>query len=57
MEQKTASGILGDLLCCGSIVQDDLRQNRICPSTDTAVDIVLDLTGQNVGIRSLGCQN
>ena len=57
MEQEAASGILGNLFCCGSIVQDDLGQHRICPSANAAVDVVLDLTGKNVGIRSLGCQD
>ena len=57
MEQEPASGILGDLFCCGSIVQDNLGQHRVCPSADAAVDVVLDLTGKNVGIRSLGCQD
>ena len=57
MEDKTASGGLGDLFSSIGVVQDDLGQNVVGSATDPAVDIVLDLTGEDIGIGPLRCQD
>ena len=45
MEDKTASGGLGDLVSSIGVVQDDLGQNVVGSATDPAVDVVLNLSG------------
>ena len=56
-QKEPALGIFGNLVCCICLVQDDHGQNIICSSANPAVDVVLDLTVQNSGVGTLGCQD
>lgn len=50
-------GIFGDLVCCICLVQNNHRQNMIGSAADPAIDVVLNLTVQDSGIRTLSCQD
>lgn len=54
MEQEPASRVLGYLLSCVTIAENDLGQDRIGSAADAAVQIVPYLPVENVGVRSLG---
>lgn len=57
MEQELSCGIFGDLLGYGGAVQYDLRQHGIRPAAYPEIQIALDLSGDNVGVRPLGCED
>ena len=54
MEQETASCVLGYLLSCVTVSENDLGQDRIGSAADAAVQIVPYLAVENVGVRPLG---
>lgn len=57
MEEKTASCLLGNLVCCRCAVQDDLGKNAVCSAADPAPKICTNLAGNQVGVRPLCGEN
>ena len=53
MENESSRLVLRDLLGCGCVVQDDLGQYSVGSAAHTAVNVVADLSRQNVGIGAL----
>ena len=50
-------GIFGDLIGCVGLIQDNHGQNIIGSAANPAIDVVLNLSVQNSGIGTLGCQD
>ena len=42
--------ILGYLLGGAGVVQDDLRKHAVCPAAYPEIHVVLDLTGDDIGV-------
>ena len=57
VEDETAPGVLGYLLCGAGVVQDDLREYAVGPAAYPEIQIVADLTGDDSGVRALGGKN
>ena len=51
---ETAPCILGNLVGGVGVIQNDLREDIICPAAYPEIQVVLDLAGENVGVRALG---
>ena len=54
---KSALGVIGDLVGGFGVVQDDLREDMVGSAADSDVEIIFDLAAEDVGIGSLGCQD
>ena len=63
MEHRTVSGdeaaprVLGNLFGGAGVVEDDLRKHVIRPAANPEIHVVLDLTGNDGGIRPLRGEN
>ena len=49
--------MFGDLFCGCRAVQNQFRKDSFRSAADTTVQIVADLTGDQLGVRSLGGKN
>ena len=50
---EAAPCVLGYLIGGAGIVQNDLREDIICPAAHPEIQVVLDLTRKDVSIRAL----
>lgn len=51
---EAAPCVLGYLISGAGIVQNDLREYIVRPAAYPEIQVVLDLAGENVGVRALG---
>ena len=51
---EAAPRIFGNLVGGAGVVQDDLREHIVRPAAHPEIQVVLDLAGEDVGIRALG---
>ena len=51
---EAAPCVLGNLIGGAGVVQNDLREDIVRPAAYPEIQVVLDLTGEDVGIRALG---
>ena len=54
---EAAPCVLGNLIGDAGIVQNDLREYIFRPAAYPEIQVVLDLTGENIGVRALGGKN
>ena len=51
---EAAPCVLWYLLGSAGVVQDDLRKHTVCPAAYPEIHVVLDLTGDDIGVGPLG---
>ena len=54
---EAAPCVLGNLIGSTGIVQNDLREYIVRPAAYPEIQVVLDLTRENIGVRALGGKN
>ena len=54
---EAAPCVLGNLIGGAGVVQDDTGQNTVRPAAYPEIQVVLDLTRENIGVRALGGKN
>ena len=54
---EAAPCVLGNLIGGAGIIQNDLRKYVVRPAAYPEIQVVLDLTRENIGVRALGGKN